>query len=40
MLKSGQVLSTECENYLFLKKRRVKNPNFVTSNVYANAPNQ
>ena len=46
MPKFGQVLGTECENlsawrgHLFLEERWVKNSNFVTSNVYANAPDQ
>ena len=47
MPKFGQVLGTECENlsaqkrtYLFLEERWVKNSNFVTSNVYTNAPDQ
>ena len=43
MPKFRQVLGTECENlstYLFLEERRLKNSNFVTSNVYANAPDQ
>ena len=47
MPRFGQVLGTECETfiglertYLFLEERWVKNSNFVTSNVYANPPDQ
>ena len=48
MPKFGQVLGTEGENLsvwrrlilIFVEERWVKNSNFVTSNVYANASDQ